>query len=95
MKSSGDPDRRLVHKVGAYEFKNRVVYLLGVDRKIAEIVVSALGELPEITAHFTTPSWAGQELYDVHVTHQYGTKQHCSGAMALNWLASIRPSVWG
>lgn len=76
VKSSGAPDRRPIQDAGVYKFENRVIYLLGVTREVAESVASRLSEIPEIAAHLTTPSWAGVELYDVHVTSKEGTKQH-------------------
>lgn len=76
VKSSGNSDRLLIGDVGNYAFENRVIYLLGVSLGEAEVIQGILNELPLITATLTTPSWAGSGLYDVHVTHEHGTKRH-------------------
>lgn len=76
VKSSGRADRLAIGEVGDYAFENRVIYLLGIARDEAEGVQVVLNKLPRVTATLTTPSWAGSGLYDVHVTHEYGTKRH-------------------
>jgi 5-amino-6-(5-phospho-D-ribitylamino)uracil phosphatase len=76
IKSSAIPERIPVKEADAstYELPNRVIYLLGTTKEIALAVQRALQKLPTVAANLTTPSWAGVGLYDVHVTHQEGTK---------------------
>jgi HAD superfamily hydrolase (TIGR01484 family) len=78
IKSSGVTDRVPVKGVDAnnYQSPNRVIYLLGATKEVALAVQQALRELPTVAANLTTPSWAGPDLYDVHVTHEEGTKSH-------------------
>jgi len=76
IKSSAIPERALVKEadVHSYQLPNRVIYLLGATKELALAAQQALRRLPTVAANLTTPSWAGPDLYDVHVTHQEGTK---------------------
>ncbi|HEV2412209.1 MAG TPA: HAD family hydrolase [Candidatus Saccharimonadales bacterium] len=76
IKSSSKPDRIPLKEAGKYGFKNRVIYLLGTDKATALKVKSALDRLPTASANITTPSWAGDTLFDVHVTNEHGTKEY-------------------
>lgn len=76
IKSSGKPERILVRNVEDYAIENRVIYLLGTDKETALKVKTALDKLPAVAANITTPSWAGDALYDVHVTDEHGTKKY-------------------
>ncbi len=76
IKSSVVPERISVKETESsnYQSSSRVIYLLGATKETALAVQYALHELPTVAANLTTPSWAGPDLYDVHVTHQEGTK---------------------
>lgn len=76
IKSSAVTERIPVKeaRVSNYQLPNRVIYLLGATKELALTVQQALRNLPTVAANLTTPSWAGADLYDVHVTHQEGTK---------------------
>jgi Cof subfamily protein (haloacid dehalogenase superfamily) len=76
IKSSAIPERVPLKEAeaNAYLLPNRVIYLLGATKDTALAVQQALHELPRVAANLTTPSWASPDLYDVHVTHQEGTK---------------------
>lgn len=53
----------------------RFLYLLGVPQKLAERLVELINVRQGVVGH-TTPSWWGNGLFDVHVTHPEGTKEH-------------------
>lgn len=76
IKSSGKPERIPLQDVTDYSFENRVIYLLGVDVEVAQNIKEAIDQIPNVVANITTPSWAGLNLYDVHVTNVQGTKMH-------------------
>lgn len=76
IKSSGRPERISVKNIDDYALENRVIYLLGTDKETAMKVKEAIDKLPSVTANITTPSWAGDDLFDVHVTNEHGTKKY-------------------
>jgi Cof subfamily protein (haloacid dehalogenase superfamily) len=76
IKSSTVPERVLALEAGAYDFQNRIIYLLGTDQATAIKVKEAVDAIPTAAANITTPSWASDNLFDVHVTNKDGTKEH-------------------
>ncbi len=76
IKTSAKPERTSIHDAGDYTFDNRVIYLLGTDKDTAAKVKQAIDRLPTAAANITTPSWAGDSLYDVHITNKHGTKEY-------------------
>jgi HAD superfamily hydrolase (TIGR01484 family) len=76
IKSSAMPERILVKDAAVYALENRVIYLLGTNRETALLVKKRLDKLIGVAANITTPSWAGDDLYDVHVTNEFGTKEY-------------------
>jgi hydroxymethylpyrimidine pyrophosphatase-like HAD family hydrolase len=53
----------------------RFIYLLGIPSDTAERLCDAINASPFEVAHMT-PSWTGNSLLDVHVTHRAATKEH-------------------
>jgi Cof subfamily protein (haloacid dehalogenase superfamily) len=51
------------------------MYLIGIPEVTAHEVAKAINSLDIAVAHMT-PSWQGQGLVDVHVTHPEATKEH-------------------
>ena len=76
IKTSAKPERVLVSEAGPYDFENRVIYLLGTDENTAAKVKELVNKIPLVAANITTPSWAGDNLFDVHVTNKEGTKEY-------------------
>jgi Cof subfamily protein (haloacid dehalogenase superfamily) len=76
IKSSGEPERIRVSDADGYAIENRVIYLLGTDKETAQKVKVVVDALPSVAANITTPSWAGNDLYDVHVTSELATKKY-------------------
>lgn len=76
VKTSAKPERIPVREAGVYDFENRVIYLLGTDEETALKVKRAIDKISSAAANITTPSWAGDDLFDVHVTSKLGTKEY-------------------
>jgi len=52
------------------------MYLLGADLATADALVTAINKTGRATAYKTTPSWCGNDLFDIHVTDPAGTKKN-------------------
>jgi HAD superfamily hydrolase (TIGR01484 family) len=76
VKSSGRPERLGVQTIGDYSFENRVIYLLGTSEETAQTVKDVLAQVSSVAVNITTPSWAGPDLFDVHVTDKHRTKEY-------------------
>ncbi|HSX31607.1 MAG TPA: HAD family hydrolase [Candidatus Saccharimonadales bacterium] len=76
LKTSARPERIPLHEADDYSVENRVIYLLGTDQATALKVKASVDKLPLAATNITTPSWAGEHLYDVHVTNKHGTKEY-------------------
>lgn len=53
----------------------RFLYLCGVNEQVAIRIVNAINQRHDSIAHLT-PSWDGNSLVDIHVTHREATKEH-------------------
>jgi HAD superfamily hydrolase (TIGR01484 family) len=76
FKSTSQSERVPIVEVSEVSQKNRILYLLGTDRETAEKVVATISQSHRAAAYKTTPSWCGDGLYDVHVTHVDATKKN-------------------
>ncbi len=76
IKSSSYPNRISLGESKPFAVASGVIYLLGVSGAVADLVASHVNKLPSVVAHCTTPSWTGDELFDVHVTDQQADKEH-------------------
>ena len=76
IKSTSNPDRIPIKEALEMTSKNRIIYLLGTDAEPANNIISVLVTTGLAAAYKTTPSWCGEKLYDIHVTHPDATKKN-------------------
>lgn len=69
---SSRPPLPMVHSVPE---RLRYIYLLAVREQVAIKIINSINVLGSIIAHMT-PSWDGDGLVDIHVTHVEATKEH-------------------
>jgi 8-oxo-dGTP diphosphatase len=81
VKTSAAQERIKVDDAQSTGLPERIIYFVGADKAVAERVQAEVMQLDGVTATMVNPSWAGQELYDVHVTSENGTK----GRALLKW----------
>jgi HAD superfamily hydrolase (TIGR01484 family) len=72
---SADKVRQPLHTVDGVPEKLRFIYLLAVREQVAIKVINTINVLRSTIAHMT-PSWDGDGLVDIHVTHAEATKEH-------------------
>lgn len=72
---SADDARPPLHTVNSVPEKLRYIYLLSVREQVAIKIINSINASGSIIAHMT-PSWDGDGLVDIHVTHVEATKEH-------------------
>lgn len=75
LMDSADVSHRALPTVQELPDQIRFVYLLGVEEEVAIRISNTINSLHLAIAHIT-PSWEGNGLDDIHVTHAEATKEH-------------------
>jgi 8-oxo-dGTP diphosphatase len=82
VKSSAKQERVRVNDARSSGLPERIIYFVGADKTIAEQVQASAKQLKDVTATMVNPSWAGRDMYDVHITSRNGTK----GRALVRWV---------
>jgi HAD superfamily hydrolase (TIGR01484 family) len=72
---SDDAKRYRLTELDRVPANARFIYLLGIGIDTAEQICNTINTSKYEVAHIT-PSWHGNELIDVHITHRAATKEH-------------------
>jgi HAD superfamily hydrolase (TIGR01484 family) len=75
LMDSGNTTHRPIRGVHDLPHKLRFVYLLSIPAETAEAISKRVRAESNAAAHYT-PSWYGEGLVDIHITHVEATKQH-------------------
>lgn len=70
------PERQVIlNQVDSAPAGVNYMYLLGLPMPSVKAILNELNMDTNLAAH-ATPSWSGQGLYDIHVTHKKASKEH-------------------
>lgn len=70
-----DMSRRSLGEIAELPEKLTVVYLMALDKALATTISNNINTHGIAAAHIT-PSWSGEGLWDIHITHPEATKEH-------------------
>lgn len=72
---TANTESRPLETVDSIEVDARIMYLLGVNSIVSDNICNIINAQGFAVAH-ATPSWNGEGLLDIHVTHPEATKEH-------------------
>ncbi len=75
LMDSNETNHRPLEQVAHVPEKLHFIYLLNIPSPVADEISQRIALETNAVAHYT-PSWFGNDMVDIHITHSEATKQH-------------------